>query len=118
MEYQIVTNPEQSEKLMKAGLCRYSADAYLVKCIRPVRYEPRLVPLAQKQLEMDLYDRFFHVNAADVSRRFVIPAWSLGRLWEICGGANLMPGDDPFGVLTDRIAFLIRSNDIDPKYLD
>ena len=34
------------------------------------------VPLADKQLEMDEYDRFFKVNHADVTREQIIPAWS------------------------------------------
>ncbi len=116
--FQQVTTREQSERLLAAGLSQYSADAYLQLYLQDGEYRPALVPMGERQLELDEYDRFFRVNRADVSRANIIPAWTLSRLWQICGaGTNLMPGDDAFEELVKRIVFLLPMGDIDESFI-
>ena len=116
MHYQSVTTPEQSRRLMDAGLSVYSADAYLRRSF-DLGYYPNFVPSPKRQLDKEENDRFFYLNKADLSGDVIIPAWTIGCLWEICNGANLTPEEDPFEYLVKRIILLATTQDIDPKYL-
>lgn len=116
MHYQSVTTPEQSRRLMDAGLSVYSADAYLRRSFDLGDY-PNFVPSPKRQLDKEENDRFFYLNKADLSGDVIIPAWTIGRLWEICNGANLTPEEDPFEYLVKRVTLLVATQDIDPRFL-
>ena len=72
-----VTSVDESLALIAAGKDIYTAQWYWEKSIFPADpWYLHPVPMADKQLEMDEYDRFFKVNHADVARGKIIPAWS------------------------------------------
>lgn len=73
-----VTSVDESLALMTEGRDIYTAQWYWERSMFPgdVPYYLHQVPMAEKQLEMDEYDRFFKVFHADVKRLRIIPAWS------------------------------------------
>lgn len=73
-----VTDIDESRALIAAGRDIYTAQWYWEKSRFPADKPWYLhpVPMADKQLEMDEYDRFFNVNNADIVRGRIIPAWS------------------------------------------
>lgn len=73
-----VTSVDESRALIAAGKDIYTAQWYWEKSRFPADMPWYLhpVPMADKQLEMDEYDRFFKVYHDDIRRGRIIPAWS------------------------------------------
>lgn len=73
-----VTSVDESLALIAIGRDIYTAQWYWEKsgfpADKPWYLHP--VPMADKQLEMDEYDRFFKVYHDDIRRGRIIPAWS------------------------------------------
>ena len=73
-----VTSVEESLALIAAGKEIYTAQWYWEKSGFPADNPWYLhpVPMADRQLEMDEYDRFFKVYHTDIVRGWIVPAWS------------------------------------------
>lgn len=73
-----VTSVDESLALIAAGRDIYTAQWYWEQSGYPADKPWNLhpVPMAEKQLEMDEYDRFFKIYHADVVRGRIVPAWS------------------------------------------
>lgn len=116
-EFQSVTTVTQSRRLVGAGLSPYTADCYFEKSNTPEagEYHLHLVPMAQRQTDLEERDRFFKVNQRYLKSGIIVPAWTMSRLWQIVGGMNLNYYDDPFEVLVRRTILLLQCGDIKPE---
>ena len=72
------TNVDESRELIANGKNIYTAQWYWARSSFPADKPWSLhpVPMAEKQLLIDEYDRFFKVNHAAVTRGQIVPAWS------------------------------------------
>lgn len=71
-----VTTVEESKHLIASGKDIYSAPYYWMRSVFPsVPWYLLSVPMAERQLELDEYDRFFHVNMTFVKKGLIVPAW-------------------------------------------
>lgn len=98
---QIATTIEQSERLLKAGLCKECADMQWTY----LRSE----------------DTYWLQVAREDSQLFAdFPAWSLSKLIDIAGGVIACDADSSASQIEElvkAIAFLVPNGDIDKKYL-
>lgn len=73
-----VTSVDESLALIADGKDIYTAQWYWERsgfpADKPWYLHP--VPMAERQREIDEYDRFFKVNHADIARGQIVPAWS------------------------------------------
>ena len=115
---QIVTNLEQSKRLLEAGLDPRSADFYWKEMhhLKGLRQEP---PLGLVVIEEDKPIPANDPDCCGWSFTFT-PAWSLSRLLDIHGGYNagiFYDSESLIESLVKSIVFLIDFGDIDSKWL-
>lgn len=96
---QICTTKEQSERLLALGLKKETADMGLVKLLNGDGY---VIALAEDYSFID------------------IPAWSLHRLIEICGGSKTICNlyNSPYEEIIHRIEIFINVGEINKEYLE
>lgn len=72
-----VTSVDESRALIAAGKDIYTAQWYWEKSRFPADelWYLHPVPMADKQLEMDEYDRFFRIFHNEIRRGIMVPAW-------------------------------------------
>lgn len=80
------TDVDQSKRLLDLGVDPCTADMWSERNRhfpeKPDWFEPKFIPLFDRQQEMDNYDRFFTVNKKHIYTS-ILPIWSFAALKEL-----------------------------------
>ena len=129
----ICTSREQSERLLKLGLKKETADCYYWQETEPMYGEAagiwHLETLNSKdnQEHFEYLDKYFGVCLADDEEHYFIPAWSQHRIMSMVYssrakknglGLAIVEYENPFEDMIQQIEFLIKEGYFNKEYLE